>query len=202
MFKVVIVGAGGHAKVIADIVIKNGDNLIGFLDDKKNGKIFLEYEVLGKISDIPSFPSDVKFIVAIGDNYIRKEISEKYDVSWYTAIHPTATIALDATIGCGSCVMAKAVINSSAIIGKHCIINSASIIEHDNVIKDYVHVSPNATLCGTVTVGNLSFIGSSSVIRNNLQVADKVTIGIGGVVVKDITESGVYYGVPAKKYAD
>ena len=92
--------------------------------------------------------------------------------------------------------MANAVINASADIGKHCIINTGAVIEHDNVIEDYVHVSPHATLCGTVHVGKLTHIGAGAVIRNNRHVAADCTIGAGGVVVKDINESGTYIGVP------
>ena len=189
---VIVIGASGHGKVIADIIKKCGDNIIGFLDDdlSKPG-------VMGKVCECLKY-NDTYFVIAIGNNKTRKMIAEKYDINYYTAIHPTAVIADDVTIGEGSVVMANAVINPSARIGKHCIINTAAVIEHDCVIADHVHVSPNATLCGTVTVGESAHIGASAVVRNNLNIGSNVTIGIGAAVVGDIDRSGVYVGVPAR----
>ena len=95
--------------------------------------------------------------------------------------------------------MANAVINSSAKIGKHCIINTGAIIEHDNIIEDFVHVSPNATLCGTVKVGEETHIGAGTTVKNNINICKKCTVGAGAVVVKDIEEEGKYIGIPVKK---
>ena len=96
-------------------------------------------------------------------------------------------------------VLANACINTATKIGKHCIINTAAIIEHDNIIEDYVHISPNATLSGTVSVGEMTHIGSGAVIRNNINICNNCIIGAGAVVVKDIEEPGVYAGVPIKR---
>ena len=95
--------------------------------------------------------------------------------------------------------MANACINTSAKIGRHCIINTASIVEHDNQIGDYVHLSPNVTCCGTVTIGELTHIGAGATIKNNINITDECIIGAGAVVVKDIQEKGTYVGVPAQK---
>lgn len=150
--EVVIIGAGGHSKVVADIIIKSGDKLIGFLDDnlEVGSKIIENYQVLGKIEEclnLQKEKKDLYFIIAIGDNHIRKEIYSKYKLNYYTAVHPNSNIGLEAQIGEGTVVMANACINSSTQIGKNCIINTGAIIEHDNKIDNYVHVSPNATLC-------------------------------------------------------
>lgn len=198
MSDVVIIGAGGHAKVIADIVIKSGDNLLGFLDDSKEGSVIGGHSVIGKTCDTWKFP-DAEFIIAIGSNEIRRRIAESFCVKWYTAVHPTACIGTDVKIGVGSCVMATAVINSAAIVGNHSIINTGAIIEHDCRLDDFVHVSPNATLCGTVTVGCLTHIGASATVKNNTSICENVTVGAGAVVVKDITEAGTYIGVPARR---
>ena len=90
-------------------------------------------------------------------------------------------------------------INTSAKIGRQCIINTASIVEHDNQIGDYVHLSPNVTCCGTVTIGELTHIGAGATIKNNINITDECIIGAGAVVVKDIQEKGTYVGVPAQK---
>ncbi len=200
MKKVVIIGASGHAKVIADIVIKNGDKLVGFLDDNiQLPEKVIGYPYLGVISNYTKYVDDCSFVIGIGNNSIRKKIAESMVVTWYTAIHPSAQIAIDTVIGEGTVVMANAVINTSARIGVHCIINTTSIIEHDNEIGDYVHVSPNASLCGTVKVGELTHIGAGVTVKNNISVSGDVVVGAGGVVVKDIEEKGTYIGVPAKR---
>lgn len=202
---VVIIGAGGHAKVIADIIIKSGDKVYGFLDDNKDvGTIIIEnYAVVGKIEDcvkLQDANKELSFIIAIGSNNIRKNISKEYAIlNYYTAIHPTATIAMGVNIAEGSVVMANTVINPNTTIGKHCIINTGTIVEHDNKVEDYVHLSPNATLCGIVTIGECTHIGAGVIVKNNTSVIGNCIVGAGAVVVKDIEEEGTYVGVPAKK---
>lgn len=201
--EVVIIGAGGHGKVIADIIEKSGDNVVGFLDDniEIGQKIIANYTVLGKIAECKNMQSENKslyFIIAIGDNHIRKEIYKKYELNYYTAIHPSSNIGFDVIIKEGTVVMANTCINSNTIIGKNCIINTGAIIEHDNHIESYVHVSPNATLCGTVKIGAFTHIGAGTVIKNNIEITDDCVIGAGAVVVKNVEEKGIYVGVPAK----
>ena len=201
MKDVIIVGAGGHAKVIADIVIKSNDNLIGFLDDEImiGTKILGDYEVMGPTSLIDSIKGENKFfIIAIGNNSIRKKFYEKYDVNYYTAIHPTAVIGTDVEIGEGSCVMPNACINANSKIGKCCIINSGALVEHDCVLDDFVHISPMASLCGTVKVGRLTQIGARATVRNNVIIGEEILVGMGATVVKDLTLKGTYIGTPAK----
>lgn len=197
---IIIIGASGHGKVIADIVIKSGDKVVGFLDDGvKKESLVAGIEVLGKIEDYKIF-ENCEFVIAIGNPDIRKRIADDLPVKWYTAIHPSAVISsLDVKIGEGTVVMANAVINSSAKIGKHCIINTGAIVEHDNKLEDYVHLSPNATLAGCVTVGKMTHIGVGACVKNNINIAPNCTIGAGAAVVKHISESGTYIGVPARK---
>ena len=200
--KVVIIGAGGHAKVIADIIIKSGDEVVGFLDDniEKDTIVIDNYKVIGKTEDCLKLKEDKElyFIIAIGNNFTRKDIAEKYNLNYYTAIHPTAIIGMQVQIEKGTVIMANTCINPSTIIGKHCIINTGAIVEHDNSIKDFVHISPNATLCGTVTIGEETHIGAGNVIKNNITITNNCIIGAGAVVVKNIEESGIYVGIPAR----
>lgn len=197
---VVIIGASGHGKVIADIVLKSGDKVIGFLDDGiEKGKLIVGFEVLGKISDYKNY-SDYEFVIAIGDPHIREKIADALNVKWHTAIHPTAVISsLDVEIGEGTVVMANAVINSCAKIGKHCIINTGAIVEHDNILSDYVHLSPNVALAGMVSVGKSTHIGTGACTKQVVNIASNCIIGAGSVIVRDINESGTYIGVPARK---
>lgn len=202
--EVVIIGAGGHAKVVADTIEKSGDRVVGFLDDNQEvgKKIIKDYFVLGKVSDcieIQTKHNNLFFIIAIGNNYIRKDIYEAYLLNYYTAIHPTVNIGLDVTIGKGTVVMANTCINSNAHIGDNCIINTGTIVEHDNEIESYVHISSNATLCGTVKVGAFTHIGAGVIVRNNTNIIEECVIGAGAVVIKDIEEKGTYIGVPTRR---
>lgn len=205
--KVIIIGAGGHAKVIADIIEKSKDIVVGFLDDvkEKNEIIIKEkhYKVIGKIEECVEMQEenkDIQFIIGIGDNETRKKIAKKYNnLKYYTAIHPSSQIALDVEIGQGTVIMANTCLNTSAKIGKQCIVNTGAIVEHDNEISDYVHISPNATLCGTVKIGELTHVGAGATIKNNTNICNNCVIGAGTVVVKNIKRSGKYIGIPAKE---
>lgn len=199
MNEIIIVGAGGHARVIADIIKKNHDKVVGFLDDDiSTPSEIMGIPYLGTVSEIKKYSDRFYFIIGIGNNNIRKKIAESYKVKWYTAIHSSAEIAENVTIDEGSVVMAKAVINTFARIKKHCIINTGAVIEHDNIIGSYSHISPNATLCGTVSVGECTHIGAGAVVKNNISICDKVTVGIGGIVVRNIDVEGTYIGVPVR----
>ena len=199
MNRLVIVGAGGHGKVIADNALKNGYETVCFVDDFAIGGV-AGFPVIGTSSEIERLnDGNTDFVIGIGNNLTRKRIAETHDVNWVSLIHPSAQIALGANIGKGTVVMANAVVNAFATVGEHCIINTGAIVEHDNWIDKYVHVSPNATLGGTVRVGELAHIGISATVKNNVNICSCSVIGAGAVVVKNIAESGVYIGVPAKK---
>lgn len=197
--KVIVIGAGGHAKVVIDVILRSGDCVTGILDDNADTvKAVLGYPVLGKVCDAERY-GDCEFVIAIGSNTVRRRISEKLNVKWYTAIHPAAIISPFAKIGEGSMVMAGVVVNPCAEVGKHCILNTACVVEHDNQIGDYVHISPNAVLGGTVCVGNETHIGIGACVKNNITICEECIVGAGAVVVKNITERGTYIGIPACK---
>lgn len=203
--KVVIFGASGHAKVIADIVKKSGDELVGFLDDnvELHGKtIFDNKAVLGSTQEIDVEKyNDCYFVIGIGSNKVREIINNKYpNLKWYTAIHPNAVIANDVCIGDGTVIMAGTVINPGTMIGKHCIINTCSSLDHDNILEDYVHVSPGAHLAGTVKVCEKSWICAGVTVINNITIGSNNIIGAGATVIKNIEDSNcTYVGVPVKK---
>lgn len=197
--KMIIIGASGHGKVVADLAIKNGYEILGFLDDGGPTGENFGFPILGEVKKILDHAQECEFVIAIGNNGIRKKIAESYPVKWAKLIHPTAVIALGAEIGQGTVVMANAVINPDAKIGNHCIINTAAVVEHDNFLEDYVHISPNAALAGTVSVGEKTHIGIGAVVKNNITITSDVVVGAGAVVVKNIQEQGTYCGVPAKR---
>lgn len=196
--RLVIVGAGGHGKVIADIAIKIGYTDIVFIDDNAIGDC-LGYPIVGTCEIIESLNDNKNgFVIAVGNNKSRRRIAEQHNVNWVSLIHPSAQIGADVKIGVGTVIMANTVLNPCSTVGKHCIINTSSVIEHDNVIGDYVHISPQVALGGTVRIGDGTHIGIGAVVRNNITVCNDCTVGAGAVVIKNITESAMYIGVPAK----
>ena len=198
MNRLVIIGAGGHGKVVADIALKDGYSDICFVDDNAVGEC-LGFPIIGTSTCIDSLNDGMTdFVIGIGNNRIRKKVAERHDVDWATLIHPSAQIAADVTIGAGTVIMANAVVNVSASVGRHCIINTGAIVEHDNVIEDYVHLSPGAVLGGTVRIGELTHVAIGATVRNNINVCRECTIGAGAVVVNNIEHRGVYIGVPAR----
>ena len=191
---------------------KSSAKKCGALDDitKALAKEDISYIIYDKITENPridhcheagslarDFGSD--FIIGIGDNAVRKKIAEKFDVNWVTLIHPSAQIAVNASLGKGTAVMAGAVINACTSVGEHCIINTRAVIEHDNIIEDYVHISPNAALGGAVRIGEQTHIGIGATVINNIDICGKCIIGAGAVAIKNIEDFGTYVGVPARK---
>ena len=199
MKKVIIIGAGGHAKVVTDIIEQRGDKVFGFLDSIRNQGNFLGYPILGGNSDYINY-QECYFIIAIGNAGARENISKTMQgVNWYTAVHPKASISgINTKIGKGTVIMANAVVNSDAVIGKHCIINSSANVEHDNNIQDFVHISVGAKLAGHVTIGKSTWIGIGATVSNDIKICENCMVGAGAVVVKNITQPGTYFGVPAK----
>lgn len=195
----IIIGAGGHGKVIADIAIKLGYTDIKFVDDNLTG-FCMDFPIVGKTCDITALNKEnTDFVIGVGNNGVRKKISESYNVNWVTLIHPSAQISINVDIGVGSVIMALAVVNANTTIGKHCIINSCSVVEHDNIIEDFVHISPKAALGGAVHVGKGSHVGIGSTVKNGVSICDSCIIGAGAVLVKNADVSGIYIGVPAKR---
>lgn len=199
MNRLIIVGAGGHGKVIADIALKNGYTDINFLDDNV-ADTCIGFPIIGACNNIEAFDDgNTDFVLGIGSNNVRKIIAEKYNVNWIVLVHPSAQIAFNASIGKGTVVMAGAVVNACATIGKHCIINTSAVVEHDNTINDYVHISPRVALGGTVHIGDKTHIGIGAAVSNNIKICSDCIVGAGAVVVKNINNSGTYVGVPARK---
>lgn len=187
-------GASGHAKVIIDILNKSGQIISKIFDDNRTLS-----NVLGiKISNTSEIQNDDVFIISIGNNKTRKLVSEKLNTQFIKAIHPSSVIDTSTEIEVGTVVMAGVVINSSTKIGKHCIINTSSSIDHDCILEDYVHISPNATLCGNVSIGEGTHVGASVTIIPGIKIGKWVTIGAGTVVISDIPDNATVVGNPGR----
>ena len=201
--RLLIIGASGHGKVVADIALKmNKWQTVAFLDDDQNIKSSMGLKIIGTSNESTKFLNEYEIFVGIGSNDIRQKIHEKLETigaSIPVLIHPTAVIGNEVELGQGTAIMAGVIVNPSTRIGKGCIINTGSTIDHDNDIEDFVHISPGAHLAGSVRVGQGSWLGIGSIVSNNLYITSGSKVGAGAVVVKDITEAGVYVGVPVRR---
>ncbi len=192
----ILFGASGHAKVIIDILEKSGME-VDFLVDADSSVSELQSYLVKNESDYVSTKSD-ELIISIGSNKIRKRIAESLNAQFGWAIHPTAVLGDDVSVGQGTVMMAGTVVNSSTNIGHHSIINTNASVDHDCDLKDYVHVSPNSTLCGSVSVGEGSHIGAGATVIPNITIGKWVTIGAGAVVIKDVPDFAVVVGNPGR----
>ncbi len=203
----VIWGASGHARVIADIVRLTANfNIVGFLDDidlGRKGTEFCGAKILGGREQLEYLRNKKigHLILAFGNCQARlalSSISSQFGFELATAIHPDAIIARDISIGAGTVIMAGAVINPGSTIMNNAIINTSSSIDHDCRIENGVHVGPGAHLGGGVSVGEGTWIGIGAVIKDKIKIGKRAIIGAGAVVLKDIPDEVVAFGVPAE----
>lgn len=195
--RLLIVGASGHGKVVADIAKFCGYTEIVFLDNNPELKECAGYPVLGPDTMTNELEGDV--FVAVGNSGVRRKLMNR-DVGriFPVLIHPSAVLAKGTEIGIGTVIMAGAVINPGVKIGKGVIINTCSSVDHDCEVGDYSHISVGAHLGGTVNVRQATWIGAGATVSNNVNICSNVIIGAGAVVINDIEEEGTYIGVPAK----
>ena len=181
-------GASGHAKVIIDILNANGIKIEGLVDDNPEIKDLLGYPVFHQYTD------HSPLIISIGNNSIRRMIAEKVSAEFATAIHPTAIVSPTAIVEEGTVVMQGAIVQSCAKIGKHCIINTGASVDHECIVEDFVHISPHATLCGNVHVGEGSWVAAGTVVLPGVKIGKWSVIGAGSVVSKDIPDGVLAVG--------
>ncbi|MCL9662789.1 acetyltransferase [Paenibacillus hunanensis] len=199
-----IYGAGGHAKVVADIIYANGDYVIGVVDDSFRGDTWRGIPFYGhwdNVAKVVLEHPDAQWIIAIGNNQVRKTIVEKmnaFSVKWGKVLHPSTIISPSVQLGEGSVCMPGVIINADSIIGKHVILNTATTVDHDNKILDYVHLSPGVHTAGSVTINELSHIGIGTNIIPGITIGKQVIIGASACVVKDIPNDSLALGCPAK----
>lgn len=204
MQKVVIIGDGGHSKVIQEIILSNKDlKLVAILDDCYKEVTRRNNVTYGPINDEKELLSekDALLMIGIGNNETRKNVVHKLALPnerYITLIHTSAIVSRNAQIGYGTVVMARSVVQAGSTIGSHVILNTGSIVEHDNLIGDYAHISPGTILTGNVTIGEGTHIGAGTVIIPSCAVGDWCIIGAGSTVTREILDGQKAYGVPAK----
>lgn len=203
---VIIIGGGGHAKVVVDALRLNGEKVLGVLDTCDPTSMLPQgLPWLGPDDAIGAYaPDEVMLANGIGSarsTALRKKVFEHFGQMGYhftKVIHPSAIIAPDVLIGCGSQIMAGAVIQTGAVIGCNTIINTRASVDHDCQIGDHVHIAPGATLSGTVCVSDGAHVGVGAVVIQGIEVGPEALIGAGAVVVGDIPAATIALGVPAR----
>ena len=194
--KVYLYGASGHAKVVMDIVRKAYYDVPCLIDDNPD-----ENELAG-VPVVHSAEGLSPIIVTIGDCQIRRKIVEKLgDREYLTVIHPSAVMADSVKLGCGTVVMAGAILNPFSSVGNHCIINTGASIDHDCIIHDFVHIAPHCTLCGEAEIGEGTWVGAGTTVIQGIHIGKDCFIGAGSVVVKDIPDGCLCYGNGGGKFS-
>ena len=203
--QLVILGAGGHGKVVADCALatKQFDSVM-FLDSRyPDVEEVMGQAVIGDTEDLARHISDDKhFFVAVGHNQARQRLTEallQLNANLATLIHPSAVVSDFSEIGIGTLVCANAVINPATQIGKGCIINTSASVDHDCIIGDYVHIAPGTRLAGTVTVGDRTFIGIGSAVIPNVSIGEDCIVGAGSTLLNDLSAQTTAVGTPARK---
>jgi acetyltransferase EpsM len=205
--KLLIWGASGHARVVADIICLEGKyEIFGFLDTvnpERQGENFCGSPIFGDQEQLESLKTKgvEHIILGIGNCPARLKLSEfvcTKGFSLASAIHPTAIIASDVQIAPGTVIAAGVVINPGAKIGQNVIVNTCTSIDHECVIEDGVHLCPGVHLAGKVTVGRAAWVGIGATISDRVTIGAASIIGAGAVVLKDIPAGVIAYGVPAK----
>lgn len=205
MKKLLIIGAGGHGKVIADTAtLLNQWSEIAFLDDRyPEVKQISNLSIIGKFAQAKNFLNDFTYaIVAIGDNQKRLQLSkacQQWGFILPSLIHPSAFVSSDVVIDIGSVIFAQVAINAGVKIGMASIINTGAVIEHDCCLGNGVHISPNAALAGGVTVGDESWIGLGANVIQKISIGSQVKVGAGSVIIRDIQDQVTVVGIPAKE---
>jgi acetyltransferase EpsM len=203
----IVWGASGHAKVVADIVRVTGRYAIrGFLDDRDEqspGRSFCGATVLGGRQQLEALRNGgvSALIVGVGDCHARLRLAALAVAAGYrlpTAIHPAAVVASDAEVGLGTVIVAGAVVNPSSRLGEHAIVNTGATVDHDCILDDGVHISPGAHLGGGVRVGRASSIGIGANVRDHVIIGANAIVGAGSLVLTDVPDDVVVFGCPAR----
>ncbi|MFN0116739.1 MAG: acetyltransferase [Elusimicrobiota bacterium] len=208
--KCVILGAGGHSKVLLDCLETNKSiEIINLLDAdvKLKGKNVSKYKVLGGDEMLPQVKKMkvTHFIIgvgSVGNSTIRQKLFNlgiEQGLQPLSVIHPSAVISPSAIIGVGTVVFPMAVVNAGAIIGRNVIINTGAVVEHDCKVFDHVHLSPKSCLASTVIVGKGSHIGAGAVVKQLVKIGENAVVGMGAVVLQDVYSNQTVVGNPARE---
>jgi sugar O-acyltransferase (sialic acid O-acetyltransferase NeuD family) len=205
--RVLVIGAGGHGQVVADILLRMADagsdvSIVGYLDDNLSlaGQRMLDLPVLGPLANLNAIPHDA-VVVAVGGNKTRQRLASELASQgerFLTARHPRSVIAPDVSIGLGSMICAGVIVNTGSAIGAHAILNTGSTIDHHNQVGDFAHVAPGVHLGGDVHIGVGTLIGIGSTVLPQHSVGNWAVVGAGSTVIRDIPSGVTAVGTPAR----
>jgi sugar O-acyltransferase (sialic acid O-acetyltransferase NeuD family) len=205
---IVLIGCSGHAKVVIDIIEREGKyNIVGIFDKPENiGKSIFEYSVLDIEDNILKYKESLNIhggIVAIGNNWLRKKVAQKIlglmpDFHFINAIHPSCNIGKNVSMGVGNVLVAGVTVNAEAAIGNHCILNTNASLGHEAVMHDFSVISPNVAVGGNSKIGELSTLGISATVIHHISIGKCCMVGAGSVVIKDIPDESFVFGNPVK----
>lgn len=187
-------GASGHGKVVAEIAEENGYYIDAFIDENVSKKKMLGYSVLHEPPQ-----KNIDIVISIGNNRIRKNIVDQSSLfNYVTLLHPRSSVSKRVQMEEGTVVMSGVTINAAVTVGKHCIINTNSSIDHDCVLEDFVHISPNAALGGSVYVGEGTHVGIGANVIQGIKIGKWCTIGAGTVIISDVPDGSTVVGNPGR----
>lgn len=194
MNKISVIGASGHAKVIIDLIEELDLQVEEVYDHDSSKSELLHFKINHNFANLPQ-----KSVIAIGNNFIRKNIAFEHVFDLNALVHPKSTISKYAHLGSGTIVMAGVTVNAGAMVGEYCILNTNCSVDHDCIIEDFVHISPNAALAGNVEVGECTHIGIGASVKQGIKIGKNCIIGAGTVVIKNIPDGMTVVGNPGKE---
>lgn len=195
---VLVVGAGGHGKVVVAALLALGREVAAVLDDDpgKWGGEILGVPVEGPVAERAG--RGAAAVLGVGDNRTRRRLAASLELDWQSVIHPAARVDPSARVGAGAVICAGAVVQPEARVGAHAIVNTGAVIDHDCAIGDFAHVAPGAALAGEVKVGEGALVGVGSAVAPGVSIGAWATLGAGSLARKNLADGAVAAGVPAR----
>lgn len=199
---IIIIGAGGHAKVVIEALRASGLPIAGCIA-RGSSRSVLGVPIIGDDTSLERFRAAgiCQAALAVGDNTLRSSLASRVLVIGFKlvpVIHPTAYVSPTSSVGDGVVILQGAIVSADVVIGQNVIVNSGAIVEHDSAIADAAHVAPGSVLAGNVRIGERSLIGAGSVVRPNVNIGSDVLVGAGSVVLRDVPDSSIVGGNPAR----
>lgn len=200
--KVVLLGYSGHGFVVAEALLQQGFELIGYADSCKRENNPYSIPFLGDEKNVDfEWSSEVLYALGVGNNEIREGLAERVRSNGgrlVSIIHPEASISRDLQLGNGSFIARNATVNPLVEVGSNVILNTSCVIDHECIIEDNVHIAPGAVLAGNVKVGKSAFIGANCVVKEGVIIGERSIIGAGSVIIANVDAATIVVGNPGK----